>query len=175
VGPATGLSVGAMDYVVVNNVFLGTGASSVGITGSMPSSVENNLFFGVASFLSVNGAPAVGTAAGLNALDGTPLTGLPSGCSGAACWTLRAAGNVTTSLLPAAVFVSPGGADGVVGTLSDDDWHLLTSDPTITQGGKDASGATCGSHQAPRSCGAVTADYAGLARTVPYSIGAYEK
>jgi nitrous oxidase accessory protein NosD len=172
VGPATGLSVGATDYVVVDNIFLGTGPASVGINGTLPSSIENNLFFGLVTFASVGGAPAT-TAAAVNALDGNTLVGLPSGCSGPTCWTARADGNVTTTLLPSAVFVNLAGPDASVATLSDDDWHLLTNDATITQGGKDASGVTCGSHQTPRSCGAVKTDYSGAARTTPYAIGAY--
>lgn len=60
-------------------------------------------------------------------------------------------------------------------TMEDNDWRLLTDDPAITQGGKDSSASDCGTNEAPRACGPVHVDADGVARTLPYSIGAYEK
>lgn len=176
VGPATGLQIGASDYVVVNNIFVGTSGGATGVSGNMPSSIENNLFLGLGTFVSVSGKPPIVTAAGVNALDGSSIASLPSGCTlNVTCWTARAAGNVSTALMPSAVFTSMAGADASLATLSDDDWSLLTNDVAITQGGKDTSQSTCGSYEAPRACGNVEIDFAGLARSVPYSIGAHEK
>jgi hypothetical protein len=166
----TGVNLGASDYVVVNNLFFSTAGGGTAISGTMPSSVENNVFVGFASVASF--AQNVGA---LNALDGKDL-GIPNGCTpNVDCWTARVAANTASALQPSAIFTSPGGMDGVVATLGDDDWHLLTKDAQLTAGGKDASQLTCGSKQAPRNCGAVTMDADGAPRSVPYSVGAYEK
>ena len=164
------LALGADDYVVVNNLLFSTANGGTAITGNLPSSIENNVFAGFATL-----HPQGATAAALNALDGKGL-GIPFGCKpNVDCWTARAGGNATTALLPGAIFTSTNGADGQVATLGDDDWHLATKDAAITAGGKDASQSDCGSHEAPRSCGGVLTDADGAARTVAYSVGAYEK
>lgn len=55
------------------------------------------------------------------------------------------------------------------------DYRLTASTPaTLLYGGKDASQSTCGSLGAS-GCGNVTHDLSGNARTVPYSIGAFER
>lgn len=55
------------------------------------------------------------------------------------------------------------------------DYHLTNSTPAaIRNGGKDTSQSTCGS-AGSSSCGNITTDRDGTTRTLPYSIGAYEK
>jgi hypothetical protein len=174
--PSTGLSIQAADYVVANNAFLGVAGGATGVHGQMPSSLESNLFVGLSTLASLSGAPAIVSQAGFAALDHAPLVGLPGGCvAGVDCWTARVKGNVASAMPAATLFVSPAGADGSVASLGDNDWHLLTNDAAITQGGRDASQNDCGSYEAPRSCGQVEADVEGFARTAPYSIGAHEK
>ncbi|MDH4246682.1 MAG: right-handed parallel beta-helix repeat-containing protein [Deltaproteobacteria bacterium] len=62
----------------------------------------------------------------------------------------------------APVFVSPGGTDGLVSTPADNDWHLGATTPVTVTGG----GATL---PAP-----FDVDMAGVTRTAPWSMGAYE-
>ena len=80
--------------------------------------------------------------------------------------TARIDANVTTSDALDTIFV-------VVG----DDWALKTSTaPTEAKtGGKATTNADCGTHEMPRACGDVTEDIDGTTRTVPPSIGAYER
>lgn len=55
------------------------------------------------------------------------------------------------------------------------DYHLTNVTPAaIRSGGKDASQSTCGS-AGSSACGNISADRDGTVRTLPYSIGAYEK
>jgi Bacterial Ig-like domain len=64
------------------------------------------------------------------------------------------------------VFVDTDGPDGDISTMADNDWHLSSSSPaspaTVTQGGLDLSGD-------------FTTDKDGKTRTVPWSMGAYER
>ena len=67
------------------------------------------------------------------------------------------------------------GPDGDPTTVLDNDWRLRTTDPRITEGGKDTTLRTCGALEETLSCGGSTVDAAGAPRTVPISIGAYER
>jgi hypothetical protein len=92
-------------------------------------------------------------------------------------------GNLGLALAVDAVLVSPGGADGDLETLADNDWRLRDDAPaSLRSGGKDASKSTCGTTGlenacatgGAETCGGVTTDFAGVPRTAPFSIGAFE-
>jgi hypothetical protein len=62
-----------------------------------------------------------------------------------------------------------------VNFVSASDLHLTASSPVgVRTGGKDTSQSTCGA-AGTSSCGNVTTDRDGKARTLPYSMGAYEQ
>jgi hypothetical protein len=74
---------------------------------------------------------------------------------------------------------SPGGADGKLETLDDDDWHILSTaaagfkrglDPTTSVCG---GGATCPGY-GTSDCGSITTDRDGKARPATPAVGAYE-
>ncbi|MEM6533478.1 MAG: Ig-like domain-containing protein [Myxococcota bacterium] len=77
------------------------------------------------------------------------------------------------------LFVDPDGPDDVLSTLGDNDLRLLTDDPVLTAGGVDAGSDVCGgsscSGLGSDPCGSVVFDGAEVSRTVPYSVGAFEK
>ena len=88
------------------------------------------------------------------------------------CGDGRASGNAT--LVSVDPFVSLLGADGLLDTI-DNDLRLATDDPIIVAGGVDTAAAACGSTTTIHDCGSLTSDLLGSPRTLPTSVGAYEK
>ncbi|MBI5508532.1 MAG: right-handed parallel beta-helix repeat-containing protein [Deltaproteobacteria bacterium] len=162
-GPAT--------PVVVNNIFVALVADADGVyefsASSDPASMHSNLFVGAQSSVywdADGGGNIVTTAAMESAL-----------CAS----SIPAAGNFVTSLTPAEVFVDPDGPDDDLTTIDDNDWHLRTTDASITRGGRNAGQSLCGGAgtgcpgTGAASCGAVVDDFDGATRVAPYSIGAF--
>jgi hypothetical protein len=152
---------------IANNLLVNSGATAcIGINefdvASDPLSVIHNVLVGYATPYRDEGASSV--------TDISSLTGQPIACS--ACGSTKAVGNVT--LAATDPFVLLAGADSDLDT-DDNDAHLATSDIPITAGGVATTTAACGSVETPHDCGAVTSDRDGVARTVPPSVGAYEK
>jgi hypothetical protein len=107
----------------------------------------------------------------INALNGQQIN---SGCY---CKHARYSGNVVSSLTVSDVFVDFDGPDNDIWTTSDNDLHLLlVSDPDgIAIGGKDATASDCGAVETPMACGGDAVDRSNTPRTIPWSVGAYEK
>ncbi len=183
---AAPLDVLGTSTIVTNNLFVcinspsGAGIYTRG-DGFILQSVENNGFVGCPSAVTVENTPAPSfvyiTEEDLEAVDGGGSTGE------------RFLGNVVSGLTPDDMFVDFAGADGLPDTLFvqgavEDDWRLALDalgmpnrdeQLRLVSGGKDTSGSTCGTYDAPVSCGNVTTDFAATARSAPASIGAYER
>ena len=149
-----------------------------------PFSFENNVLVGCTSeaygdyFITETGNPTPNnqpqsTAEQINALDVTDMFGQHRVRDG----TSRYNGNIVSAIAVNALFVNYDGADNNLFAYEDNDLHLLlTSDSDgITTAGKVATGNDCGVIEAPVACGGEAVDFAGAARTVPWSAGAYEK
>ncbi len=177
---------------------------------------ENNLFFGEPGWQVISNSLPGGRTNGPTAFQNNVFLSLApaayeavSYCGGTAspmtdiaemeCYQCDsygyAANNVQSALAPSDVFVDPTGPDGFLSTLADNDWHLKTTDPSITSAGLNASqsvcsgaaytgsdtwcptdGATCpfACHPYNWPCGGVTLDKDGKARGTSYSVGAYQ-
>ncbi len=151
---------GASQPIITNNIIYST--SSTGsraciyeaVVSADPRSFQNNLLFDCPTALyideSVNNRVLE---ADLNNVGNTTQSG-------------AASGNIAPPTIAnfAAIFFQ-----------SASDLHLTASTPAaVRTGGKDASQNTCGS-TGTSSCGNVLLDRDGVTRTVPYSIGAYER
>ncbi len=185
-----------------NTVFAGHGANArVGIELRQTSlaGLSNNLVFGEGTWVAyrrpgpawprawqndailISAAPAaiLRDSSVSPAIDSSDLAALTTAlCTGPKSPT----GSLQTiDLAPSAVFTSVGGADGDLDTMGDNDWSLATSDPRLAAGGRDTSFFNCGASvsgcpgTSNVSCGDVSADFAGTSRTVPFSVGAFEK
>jgi hypothetical protein len=173
---------------VVNNVFFTmasgawaavTGADTNSVVAS-PSAFQNNLIVNTL-------AGVLWTDTNVNASD-TTLAGLTTRLC-AAPFQMRTSGNVLSTPSPGPftqlsdLFVSPGGVDGDVMTLDDNDWHIKPGaaaffanglDTTVAQcaGAEGTTGACAGTGFEP--CGDVTRDKDGRARPTTPAIGPYE-
>lgn len=148
--------------VIVNNiVFTTSGSNRRGVHEqnagtSSPVTFQNNLIFDCPQGLYVNNpGGAFNTDVQINDFNNsTQMSGTASGNIGA------------TSIANFAA----------VNFVSASDFHLQNpaTPAIIRNGGKDTSASTCGA-TGTSSCGGVTTDRDGNLRTVPYSIGAYER
>ena len=154
--------------------------------------MTNNLIFGrgvwypldenvTSKFASVHNNVVLGTPSRYLRRDSTPpiSAATVAAMEAALCADgVPAGGNGASSAAPDTLLVSPGGLDGNVDTLADDDWRPLPSATAIIDAGTDqqvcgpAMGACPAAGTAP--CGDVTKDLDGAPRTVPYSAGAFE-
>ena len=92
-------------------------------------------------------------------------------------------GNVGVALPLTQLFKSPGGADGLVETLEDNEWTLLPAQAATFKVGLDTSKPLCGGGSGTATactsagihdCGSVSKDRAGVTRPVVPAAGAYE-
>ncbi len=131
-----------------NNIILcGAGGRGIIEENACAPRVEDNLIYGGSALYQDNGP--------------TNITSLDTIVTTAASpdMTLAALGNISED--PA--FVEADGPDNDISSLDDNDWHLsASSSAAVTQGGQDLSPD-------------VTDDFDGSLRTVPWSIGAYER
>jgi hypothetical protein len=163
--------------IIVNNLFFGTGNAWSPIrqtkTGARPLVLQNNVAIGL-----VNAPAAFYT----DVSSGSPVDSDVATIEATLCGaSAPAASNTIVALEPNAVFVLPAGSDLELDFVADNDWHLLTSDTSITQAGRNTSTTACGvpSGGCPSTnihpCGAVVSDIDNLGtRTTPYSVGADE-
>jgi hypothetical protein len=159
--------------VITNNILWGPTTSVSGTEGhciyeddssSKPSSLQNNLFISAPIALYRDSSGNLDDAASINAMNDSLLGG----------GNMRVDNNITTLLTPELLFVDVDGPDDDLSTMDDNDWRLQTDDTAITEGGKDTSVDTCGS-AGTYDCGDATIDRDGVNRTLPVSIGAYER
>jgi hypothetical protein len=149
--------------IILDNIFFSLTGEGVGIDGScgVPIDVENNVFANVVSAYKGLAAEQ------LNELDGSDSCVCPG--------LAQISGNRSTALDLDEIFVALKGADEDLMTPGDNNAHLLTSDTTITWGGKSTTENTCGPKGANLSCGNIIVDYDGDPRSAPVSIGLDEK
>ncbi len=181
------LTYSLVSYVtIVNNLFFGDSAVWVAIerkgSGSVPAALQNNVAIGTgpslpaAFFRDLYANPDMD----YDAVDTqTLLCGLST--------PAPAALNALVTVAPQDAFVNLRGGDGNLDTLEDNDWHLATTDPAITEAGRDASTYNCGAFGTGcpstdvESCADVIYDIdylpapaAAVPRAAPYSVGADE-
>ena len=148
------LSINSAPTIENNIIFTSGGGSEYCIyedfNGSLPVSVRNNDLFSCpdAFYTDADGFGNLTLISDVNDFNKTTQSaGSPS------------SGNASDD----PTFVDIDGADDIINTMADNDWHLGPSSTTsVTLGGLDLSSS-------------FTTDKDGVPRTVPWSIGAYEK
>jgi hypothetical protein len=139
---------------------------------SEPPSFQNNLLFDCPDGLYRAAGGTLDAIEEVNALDGQTV----EISSSEPVEHARFSGNVSFSGTMNDLFIDFDGPDDGFATSFDNDFHLITSDVSLISGGLDARTGPCGTHETPTPCGGTAWDHSGIeTRTVPFSIGAYEK